>query len=127
MSESPAAPAAMPAPATSIPWLGLTAVLLGTFISTLNTRLSTLGLADIRGAVHAGFDEGAWISTASTVAQMLVTLIAIWLGAIYGARRCLMGASGAFALISLVEPFSPNLPTLLIFQFLAGLATGFFI
>ena len=56
--------ASPPLPPTSIPWLGLLAVLLGTFISTLNTRLSSLGLADIRGAVHAGFDEGAWITTA---------------------------------------------------------------
>ena len=119
--------AAAPAPATSFPWLGLTAVLMGTFISTLNTRLSTLGLADIRGAVHAGFDEGAWISTASTVAQMLVTLVAIWLGAIYGTRKVLMEAAAAFAVVSILEPFSPNLQTLLVCQFLGGLASGFFI
>src|SRR5712672_835477 len=122
------APAAtLPPPATSFPWLGLLAVLMGTFISTLNTRLSTLGLADIRGAVHAGFDEGAWISTAQTVAQMLITLVAIWLGAIYGTRRVLMEAAAAFAVISLLEPFSPNLQTLLVFQVLGGLASGFFI
>jgi DHA2 family multidrug resistance protein len=116
-----------PPPPTSIPWLGLAAVLLGTCISTLNTRLSTLGLADIRGAVHAGFDEGAWISTAQTVAQMLITLVAIWLGAIYGTRKVLMEAAAAFAVISLLEPFSPNLQTLLLFQVLGGLASGFFI
>ena len=128
MSEPTPAPAATSPPtATSIPWLGLLAVLLGTFISTLNTRLSSLGLADIRGAVHAGFDEGAWITTAQTVAQMLITLVAIWLGAIYGTRRVLMEAAAAFAVISLLEPFSPNLPTLLAFQVLGGLATGFFI
>src|SRR5205823_8131761 len=107
--------------------LGLAAVLLGTFISTLNTRLSSRGLADIRGAVHAGFDEGAWISTAQTVAQMLIVLVAIWLGAIYGTRRVLMEAAAAFAIISLLEPFSPNLPTLLVFQVIGGLASGFFI
>src|SRR6266702_4385258 len=122
MSEPTAGP-----PPTSIPWLGLAAVLLGTFISTLNTRLSTLGLADIRGAVHAGFDEGAWISTAQTVAQMLITLVAIWLGAIYGTRKVLMEAAAAFAVISLLEPFSPKLQTLLVFQVLGGLASGFFI
>ena len=76
----PAAPTAAPAPPTRIPWMGLLAVLLGTFISTLTTRLSTFGLADIRGAVHAGFDEGAWITTAQTVGQMLVAPLAIWLG-----------------------------------------------
>ena len=74
-----AGPNALPPP-TGVPWLGLTAVLMGTFISTLNGRLSTFGLADIRGAVHAGFDDGAWISTAQTVAQMLIAPIAIWIG-----------------------------------------------
>jgi hypothetical protein len=76
------------------------AVLMGTFISTLNGRLSTFGLADIRGAVGAGFDEGAWITTAQTVAQMFITLAAIWMGAAYGPRRVLIGASIAFAVIS---------------------------
>jgi DHA2 family multidrug resistance protein len=102
-------------------------VLLGTFISTLNGRLSTFGLVDIRGAVHAGFDEGAWITTAQTTAQMLVLPFAIWLGGVFGARRVLIEAALAFAVISLIEPFSPNLPTMLGLQFAGGLATGFFI
>jgi DHA2 family multidrug resistance protein len=117
----------LPSPPTSIPWLGLVAVLLGTFISTLNTRLSSFGLADIRGAVSAGFDEGSWISTAQTTAQMLVTVIAVWMGASFGPRRVLIGASIAFAAISLITPYSPNLPTLLAMQFLGGIASGFFI
>jgi DHA2 family multidrug resistance protein len=117
----------LPSPPTSIPWLGVIAVLMGTFISTLNGRLSTFGLADIRGAVGAGFDEGAWITTAQTAAQMLITVPAVWMGATFGPRRVLIGASIAFALISLLTPFSPNLPTLLTMQFLGGLATGFFI
>jgi MFS transporter, DHA2 family, multidrug resistance protein len=117
----------LPSPPTSIPWLGLLAVLMGTFISTLNGRLSTFGLADIRGAVGAGFDEGAWITTAQTVAQMSVTLAAVWMGAAYGPRRVLIGASIAFAVISLLTPYSPNLPTLLTMEFLGGLASGFFI
>ncbi len=117
----------LPSPPTTIPWLGLTAVLMGTFISTLNGRLSTFGLADIRGAVGAGFDEGAWITTAQTTAQMLVTLLAVWMGATYGPRRVLMGASLSFAFISLLTPFSASLPMLLTMQFLGGLASGFFI
>jgi len=117
----------LPSPPTSIPWLGLLAVLMGTFISTLNGRLSTFGLADIRGAVGAGFDEGAWITTAQTVAQMFITLAAIWMGAAYGPRRVLIGASIAFAIISLLTPYSPTLPILLLMQFLGGLASGFFI
>jgi MFS transporter, DHA2 family, multidrug resistance protein len=124
-STQGAASAAPPTPA--IPWLGLVAVLLGTFISTLTTRLSTFGLADIRGAVHAGFDEGAWISTAQTSAQMLIAPIAIWMGTMYGPRKVLLQAATAYAVIALVEPFSPNLQMLLAMQFAGGLATGFFV
>jgi|HubBroStandDraft_5_1064220.scaffolds.fasta_scaffold01118_5 DHA2 family multidrug resistance protein len=117
----------LPTPPATIPWLGLLAVLMGTFISTLNGRLSTYGLADIRGAVSAGFDEGAWITTSQTAAQMLVTLPAVWMGAAYGPRRVLMGASIAFAIVSLLTPYAPNLPTLLTMQFFGGLASGCFI
>ncbi len=123
----PAPPAAMPAAPTAIPWLGLLAVLMGTFISTLNGRLSTFGLADIRGAMHAGFDEGAWITTAQTVAQMLVALAAVWMGMAFGPRRVLIAAAISFAVISLITPFSTGLPMLLSLQFAAGLASGFFI
>lgn len=114
-------------PPTAIPWLGLVAVLTGTFISTLNGRLSSFGLADIRGAVGAGFDEGAWITTAQTVAQMSVTLLAVWMGAAFGPRRVLVGTSLAFALVSLLTPFATTLPVLLVMQFLNGCASGFFI
>src|SRR5271163_4073718 len=117
----------LPVPPTSIPWLGLLAVLLGTFISTLNGRLSTFGLADIRGAVGAGFDEGAWITTAQTTAQMFITLAAVWMGSAYGPRRVLIGASITFALISLLTPYAVTLPMLLTLQFLGGLASGCFI
>lgn len=111
------------APATGIPWLGLVAVLMGTFISTLNGRLSTFGLADIRGGLGAGIDEGAWITTTQTVAQMFITAAAIWMGSAYGPRRVLIGASISFAVISLLTPLSATLPMFLVMQFLGGLAS----
>jgi MFS transporter, DHA2 family, multidrug resistance protein len=122
-----APPAATPAPEQPIPWLGLTAVLLGTFISTLTGRLSNFGLNDIRGAVHAGFDDGAWITTAFTAAQMLVTPFAVWIGSVYGPRRILMIAALSFAVTSALTPFSLNLSTILVLQFLSGVGSGCFI
>lgn len=123
MSGSPtSAPADAP-----VPWLGIMAVLLGTFISTLTGRLSTFGLTDIRGAIHAGFDEGAWITTAFTVAQMLVTPVAVWVGSIFGPRQVLIPAALAFAATSALTPFAQNLDSLLTLQFLSGLSSGCFI
>ena len=121
------APQPAPPGEQAIPWLGLLAVLLGTFMSTLTGRLSTFGLTDVRGALHAGFDEGAWITTAFTVAQMLITPIAVWVGTIYGPRRILIVAALEFAFASFLLPFSQNLTTFLVLQFLAGLGSGCFI
>lgn len=109
------------------PWLGIAAVLFGAFISTLTGRLSTFGLADIRGAVHAGFDDGAWITTAQTCGQMLVTPIAIWAGGVYGPRHVLMCGAALFSLASTLIPFSGSLEPLLALQFLAGVGSGTFI
>jgi DHA2 family multidrug resistance protein len=122
-----APPAGFPPAPTTVPWLGLLAVLMGTFISTLNGRLSTFGLADIRGAVHAGFDEGAWITTAQATAQMLVAPAAVWMGTAFGPRRILLIAAVAFGVISLLIPLSNSLSTLLLLQFVGGLASGFFV
>ena len=44
-------------PRSARPYIGIIGVLVGTVISTLSGRITTFGLADIRGAVHAGFDE----------------------------------------------------------------------
>jgi DHA2 family multidrug resistance protein len=126
-ATSPPPSGQVPTQATGLPWLGMAAVLMGTFISTLNGRFSTFALADIRGALHVGFDEGAWITTAQTAAQMLVAPFAVWAGSIYGARQILIASSLAFAVISLLTPFAPNLPALLVFQFIGGLASGCFI
>ena len=49
------------------------------------------------------------------------------MGAAYGPRRVLIGASIAFALISLLTPYSASCPCCSTMQFLGGLASGFFI
>jgi len=123
-----ASPVAAPAAArTRGPWFGLAAVLFGAFISTLTGRLSTFGLADIRGAVHAGFDDGAWITTAQTSGQMLITPLTIWAGGVYGPRRVLMWGASLFALASFFIPFCTTLAPLLALQFVAGIGSGTFI
>ena len=91
------------------------------------TRITTFGLADLRGAVHAGFDEGAWITTAATVGQMCIGPVAAWLGLVFGPRRVLMVSASVFAFASALIPFAPDLASVLVGQAVAGLASGTFI
>jgi MFS transporter, DHA2 family, multidrug resistance protein len=118
---------APPSPMCIRPIVGITAVLLGALISTLYGRITNLGLADLRGGVHAGFDEGAWINTASAAGQMCVGPIAAWLGLVFGPRRVLMISIAGFALTSMLIPLAPDLPSLLVGQAIGGLTSGTFI
>ena len=109
------------------PLIGVAAVLLGSVISTLASRITSFGLADVEGAVHAGFDEGAWITTAFTVGQMMIALVAAWLGMVFGVRRVLMVSCAIFAVSNFLSPFSPDLKSVLALQTISGLSSGTFI
>ncbi len=109
------------------PVIGVGAVLIGAFISTLNARLTTVGLADIRGALGLGFDEGSWVSTVFFAAQMVVTPAAAWMSAVLGTRRVLVWTGAVFAGASLWPPFAHDYNLLITLQLIRGLAVGAFI
>ena len=84
--------------------MAVVAVLCGAFISTVTTRLSTFGLNDIKGVFHAGFDEGAWITTSYGIGQMLVGVASPYRGAVFGVRRVLLEALGGRRAAAVGEP-----------------------
>ena len=108
-------------------YIGLFGVLLGSVMGVLGSRVTTFGLADLRGGLHAGFDEGAWITTSFGVGQMLVGVASPYLGAVFGVRRVLLLGIILFFLASLLAPLSPNLTGFLAIQFLGGIGSGTFI
>jgi len=128
---APAAPGIAPPPAAvprcKYPLVGVAAVLIGAFVSTLNTRVTTFGLADIRGGLGLGFDEGSWLTSIFSASQMLVTPAAAWLSTVLGARRLLLWASLIFGLSSLLVPLATDYPTILVLQAIRGLSVGTFI
>ncbi|HEX3864146.1 MAG TPA: MFS transporter [Stellaceae bacterium] len=109
------------------PVIGVIAVLAGAFISTLNVRITSFGLADIRGGIGLSFDEGAWISTVFSAAQMVVTPAAAWMSTVLSTRRVLLWTGTIFAVGSLLPPFVADYHTLLALQLIRGLAVGAFI
>lgn len=118
--------ASAPAPKTR-PFSAIAAVLLGAMISTLTSRITVLGLVDIRGAVGVGFDEGAWINTAFTASQMFIGPIAVWAAFLLGTRRVLLTGAVIFMVVETLLPLSPNFACLIFLQALAGLASGVFV
>jgi MFS transporter, DHA2 family, multidrug resistance protein len=109
------------------PYIGILGVLLGSIIATLAGRVTSFGLADLRGGLHAGFDEGAWITTALGIGQMMAGVASPYLGAIFGVRRMLLLGILVMFIASLLGPLSPNLHAFLAMQVLSGLGSGTFI
>jgi DHA2 family multidrug resistance protein len=111
---------------TTNPYLGILGVFLGAGIATLNTRLVSVGLADLRGAVGFSFDEGSWIPTTLSMATMFSGVFVVFLSVLFGPRRILLPAAAIFTVTSALLPFAPNFWVMLALVVIAGLASGTF-
>jgi len=117
---------AVPYDLSNSPLVGIVGVVLGAGIVTLAGRLLTLGLADLKGHVGIGFDEGAWISTSFNAALVFIGPMTVYLGGLLGPRRILLFSAGAFTLLSAFLPFVHSYSLLLTALLLAGLTSGTF-
>ena len=108
------------------PYVGTLGVYLGAGIVTLNGRLISVGLPDLRGALSLGIDDASWIPTSYNMALMFMGPFSVYLGGLLGPRRVLLSSGAIFILCSLLLPLSPNLQTMLCLQVISGLASGTF-
>jgi DHA2 family multidrug resistance protein len=111
----------------SKPLFAVAAVLLGSFLANFDSRLTTVGLADLRGAFSLGFDEGAWLSTASIGSQIFIAPAVAWLATAFGLRRVLGIPSLIYALVSLLIPFVHHYPALIALSVVHGMLLGTFV
>lgn len=109
------------------PLLAVIAVLLGSSMANIDSRMFSIGLPDLKGAFSLSFDEGAWLSTASTASQIFIAPAVAWLATAFGLRRILGAPSLVFAVISLIIPFVSDYQTLLVLTVIHGLLLGTFV
>ena len=109
------------------PLFAVAAVLLGSFLANFDSRLTSVGLPDLRGAFSLGFDEGAWLSTAAIGSQIFIAPSVAWLATAFGLRRVLGVPSLVYAVISLLLPFVRDYPTLIALSIIHGMLLGTFV
>jgi DHA2 family multidrug resistance protein len=108
------------------PALGITGVLLGAMIATMQGRLLSVGLNDLRGALGLGLDEASWLSTFFNAALMFIGPFSVYLGGLLGARRVLLACGVIFSMLAVILPFANSLTVMLGLLAFAGLAAGTF-
>ncbi|NBA97822.1 MFS transporter [Pseudomonas sp. R5(2019)] len=104
--------------------VGLTGVLLAVLLSGFNEMVGKVALADIRGGLHLGYDEGTWLIACYSATSVAAMAFAPWCSVTFSLRRFTLCAIAAFILLGLLTPFAPNLPSLLLLRTLQGLAAG---
>src|SRR5262245_50342537 len=67
---------------TTRPYIGIVGVFLGAGLATLNSRLLSVGLPDLRGALGFGVDEASWIPTALNSGMMFIGPFSVFLGSL---------------------------------------------
>jgi DHA2 family multidrug resistance protein len=111
---------------TTNPYVGIVAVFLGAGLATLNGRLLSVGLPDLRGALGFSFDAASWIPTALNMATMFSGVFVVFLNAFWGPRRILLPAAAIFMVASILLPFAPNYSVMLALVVVSGLVSGTF-
>jgi DHA2 family multidrug resistance protein len=112
---------------TSRPLLIVAALILASFVVGFDTRVFSVGLADIRGAFGLSFDEGSWLSTAASAPQIVIASAVAWLVTVFGIRRIMIPTCAVYTVISLFIPFVHNAGLLIVLHMFRALLLGIFI
>ncbi|MGN8345373.1 MFS transporter [Pseudomonas sp. SMV71] len=104
--------------------IGLVGVLLAVLVSGLNEMVIKVALADIRGAMAIGYDEGTWLVACYAATSVAAMAFAPWCSVTFSLRRFTLWAIGLFTLLGVLCPFAPSYESLLLLRTLQGLAGG---
>src|ERR1035441_10468052 len=82
-------------------WIMVMAGLLGAFMAVLNIQITNASLLDIEGGIGTGVDNGAWISTAYLIGEIIVIPLTDYLSRVFSFRRYLLVNAVLFPLFSI--------------------------
>lgn len=110
------------------PALTVAAIFLGAVLTTLQGRLFSAALPDLRGQFGLDVLEAAWLGTALNGAQLITMPIVPWLATVIGPTRVLVVPSLLLGLAAwLIPMFAHHYPMLLTLHGMAGLCLGIYL
>ena len=119
-------PATVPAEAavSARTWIAVIGATLGAFMAVLNIQIVNASLADIQGAIGAGFDDGGWISTSYLIAEIVVIPLSGWLAKVFSIRIYLLTNAVLFLAFSAACGLAHNLPQMIALRAVQGFTGG---
>jgi DHA2 family multidrug resistance protein len=105
-------------------WIVALSVTFGTLMGAIDASIVNVALSQIRSAVGATMQEITWISTAFSIATVLVMPLTGFFGRLFGQKRVYLFCLVLFIAGSSLCGLAWSLPSLVLFRALQGLGAG---
>ena len=105
-------------------WIAIVGSTIGTFMAIINIQIVGASMGDIQGASGAGVDDGAWITTAYLVAEIVTIPLTAWLSRVFSTRRYLITNVVLFLVFSVACAWARNLEQMIVLRALQGFCGG---
>lgn len=106
------------------PWLPTFAVMIGAFISILDSTIANVALPHMAGTFSASNEESMWILTSYLIASGVVLPSVNWFSKVFGRKEFLIACIFIFTTSSMLCGFATSLEQMVIFRILQGLGGG---
>ena len=122
--------AAPPAQPSYIPPFGMRTIigclgmLLAVHVAGFNEHITEIGLADIRGAMHIGHDEGTWFTSIYEAFNIAAMAFTPWFYMTFSIYRFSIFMTAVLAMLSIPLPFMPDMISLCFLRAAQGLSAG---
>jgi DHA2 family multidrug resistance protein len=110
--------------ASTTTWIAVLASLLGAFMAVLNIQITNASLLYIEGGIGTGIDNGAWISTAYLIGEIIVIPLTDYLSRVFSFRLFLIVNAVLFLIFSASCAFAHDLPQMIVLRGIQGFTGG---
>jgi MFS transporter, DHA2 family, multidrug resistance protein len=105
-------------------WIAVGGALIGAFMAVLNIQVTNSSLPDIEGGIGTGGVNGAWISTAYLVGEIIVIPMTDFLSRVFSLRPYLIANTALFLVFSVLCGQAHSLPEMIVLRGLQGFFGG---
>jgi DHA2 family multidrug resistance protein len=110
--------------ASAATWAAVLGGIIGAFMAVLNIQITNASLLDIEGGIGTGVDNGAWITTAYLIGEIIVIPLTDFLSRVFSFRRYLIANTVLFLVFSTSCSFAHSLGQMIVARALQGFTGG---
>jgi DHA2 family multidrug resistance protein len=100
------------------------ALMLAALMNTLDTTIANVALPHMQGSLSASADQITWVLTSYILATAVTLPLSGWVSEKIGRKRMFLLSIGGFTLASMLCGIATNLPEIVFFRLLQGMAAA---